>query len=126
MTTATTETTISPAHIAAPHRVTDRAKFDALVAAMTASGWEGRPVLAWRCGEDGEVTALTGSHRIAAARKAGLDEIPVLIVEATDDAVVSALEDCHDLAADLVDVLRDCDVEEDAVALAETEGYDAD
>lgn len=125
MTTRTTETTISPARIAPPHRVTDRPKFEALVAAMSASGWEGRPVLAWRCGDDGEVAALTGSHRIAAAREAGLDEIPVLVIEAEDDAVVSALEDCHDLAADLVDVLRECDAEEDAVSLAETEGYDA-
>lgn len=125
MKTATTDTTISPAHIAEPHPVTDRAKLAALVASMASGGWDGRPVLAWRCGSDGEVIALTGSHRIAAARAAGLDEIPALIIEAEDDAVVTALEDCHDLAADLVDVLRECDVEEDAVALAEAEDYDA-
>jgi len=74
-------TTFNARVIFPPHAADDAAKVDALAAAMDANGWEGRPVLAVRIGgSTSEVQALTGSHRIAAARRAGVG-VEVLLVE---------------------------------------------
>lgn len=61
------------------HPVKDKGKFDSLVANMQDRGWVGRPVLVWDNGNG--VFALTGSHRIAAARRADID-VPVVHVDA--------------------------------------------
>lgn len=62
-----------------PHRPTDSGKLAALTASMEEHGWQGRPVLAYEYA--GTVVAITGSHRIAAARAAGLEEIPVQMLD---------------------------------------------
>lgn len=102
----TTATNISPTLIYPPHEVRDEDKYAALVGAMTDGGWSGRPVLAWRATEDDRVRALTGSHRIAAARAAGLETIPVLVIECDDDAD----------AVDALDAIRDQDEAVNALA----------
>lgn len=114
------ETTLSPARIQPPHAVQDSAKLSALVATMTASGWQGRAILAYQHGDD--VMALTGSHRIAAARAAGLDEVPVLLI--ADQTVVDSWGDEQVVAEVLAEVRSD----QDAVgaALRETLELDAD
>ncbi|MEM3486073.1 MAG: ParB N-terminal domain-containing protein, partial [Candidatus Methanomethyliaceae archaeon] len=56
------------------HGVRNEYKFQYLTEAMRKHGWQGRPVLALRWGN--LTQAITGSHRIAAAKKAGVN-IPV-------------------------------------------------
>lgn len=71
--------TITAHEIAPPHEVKDAAKFAAIVADMEKNGWTGRPILAvidpW-----GQLQALTGSHRIAAAM-ATSTALPVVVAE---------------------------------------------
>ena len=62
------------------HKVQDSKKFEAIYRDMVKNGWTGRPILAIE--NDGAAFALTGSHRIAAAKKAGID-IPVIYVDET-------------------------------------------
>lgn len=66
---------IHPADIAPWNDVTDADKVAGLVASMEADGWTGAPIVL-----DGE-QALTGSHRIAAARTADV-EIPTVDIRA--------------------------------------------
>lgn len=61
------------------HEVRNQEKFEKLTADMEEHGWNGRPLLVIDC--KGEYRALTGSHRLSAARKAGLEEVPVACVE---------------------------------------------
>jgi len=61
------------------HEVIDKDKFQQLVEDMKENGWNGRPLVVIDCG--GEYSALTGSHRLAAAREAELYEIPCAIVD---------------------------------------------
>ena len=69
-------------YIEPPHHVKDKQKLGKLLTEMENNGWVGRPILAYQ--NDGEYFALTGSHRIAAAKKLGI-EIPVMLVD--DDVV---------------------------------------
>ena len=62
--------------ITPPHEVRDTEKLDALVASMKKNGWQGRPILAFDVGNGLE--ALTGTHRLAAAKQAGIEDVPVL------------------------------------------------
>ena len=110
----TTAADISPTLIYPPHEVRDEDKYEALVAGMAKGGWSGRPVLAWRATEDDCVRAITGSHRIAAARAAGLETIPVLVIECDDDAdAVDALDAIRD-QDEATDVLAEIDAATDA------------
>lgn len=61
------------------HEPTNKDHLNELIESMEENGWNGRPLLVVDCG--GEYSALTGSHRIAAARKAELDEVPCAIVD---------------------------------------------
>jgi len=63
------------------HEPHDAAKMSALTESMVEHGWNGRPILVIDNGNG--YLALTGSHRIAAARAAGLDEIPVYAIDGT-------------------------------------------
>lgn len=65
---------ISPWAITPRHEVRDRGKLASLAEAMAEDGWQGRPLLVI---DDAVPFALTGSHRIAAAREAELQEVPV-------------------------------------------------
>jgi hypothetical protein len=62
--------------ITPPHEVRDTEKLDSLVASMKKNGWQGRPILAFDVGNGLE--ALTGTHRLAAAKQAGIENVPVL------------------------------------------------
>jgi len=71
--------TEDPREVTPLHEVRDREKYKLLVAAMTEHGWQGHPVLAY---DDGNgYHAITGSHRIAAARAAGI-QISVYFLDA--------------------------------------------
>lgn len=71
---------IEPELIEPPHEVRDRAKLARLIDAMNADErWTHRPLLAIEDPVYGYV-ALTGSHRIAAAREVWA-EIPVVVVD---------------------------------------------
>jgi ParB-like chromosome segregation protein Spo0J len=68
---------IDPDRIQPLHEPDDTDKVADLTAAMTADGWTGAPVIVidgvdrgWGAGDP---QAITGSHRIAAARAAGID-----------------------------------------------------
>lgn len=67
-----TETTTDPNRIAPLHDAEDEAKLADLVESMAANGWVGAPVVVITT-EDGDPQAITGSHRIAAAREVGID-----------------------------------------------------
>jgi hypothetical protein len=69
----------NPRALVPPHEVRDTEKLKKLTESMENEGWVGRPVLVYDIGRGPE--ALTGSHRIAAARNAGLEEIPVVMVD---------------------------------------------
>lgn len=78
----TTTMTIDATRISTPHEVRDSAKLAGLVESMRHEGWVGRPVLALSDPSQG-LRALTGSHRIAAARVAGV-AVPALVIEQED------------------------------------------
>lgn len=80
---------INPDRIIEIHGIKNRSLFDSLRRDMQARGFIGRPILAWR-DASGSVFALTGSHRLAAARQARLDTVPVLFVD--PDAFERAVE----------------------------------
>ena len=70
---------MDPWMIVPPHEVRDKGKLTALTEAMGREGWQGRPLLCYRVGD--ATAALTGSHRIAAARAADLVMVPVRYVD---------------------------------------------
>lgn len=70
---------VNPKNIVPINAVTDKDKFAALVYDFEHSGYSGRPIVVGNLG-DGEYQALSGSHRIFAAREAGID-IPTVSVE---------------------------------------------
>lgn len=61
----------------------DKEKVSKLAESMERDGWQGRPVLAYRS-ENGETFALTGSHRIEAAKEAGID-VPIYEIDGLAD-----------------------------------------
>lgn len=63
------------------HPVVDEEKVSALVSAMRAYGWNGRPVLTIDALE--YEIALTGTHRLAAAEQAGI-AVPTLAIDQSD------------------------------------------
>jgi len=85
---------------------------------MTAEGWTGRPVIAFDDPAYG-LMALTGSHRIAAARKAGI-AVQVLVLSDLDDDEIVALRsaDCRDGA---VADLRAIDAPAEVIEVAKQE-----
>lgn len=90
----------SPWDITPPHSPTDPPYVRKLAAEMRESGWTGRPLVAYRASRSqgrGVVKwrAISGSHRIAAARAAGLERVPVVEIE---KGAVRALG--HDLTVD--------------------------
>lgn len=102
-----------------PHGVKDKAKLASLISKMESSGWVGRPIPIYE-GHAGK-TALTGSHRIAAARKAGV-EVPTYEVEGLADFVDSEGRTIDDMRRD-DDVLAFLEEfgDKDAIALINEE-----
>jgi len=64
------------------HGIMDCEKFHALVASMETEGWVGRPILA--IGTEECAQAITGTHRLYAAREAEID-VPVVLIETDID-----------------------------------------
>lgn len=85
---------IEPRNLIEIHPVKDKAKFEAIASDMKQNGWQGRPIPVWDTG-NGKY-ALTGSHRIAAAKKAGLD-VPIVYA---DDKALEHYAAEHDLTTD--------------------------
>ena len=70
---------VDPYDVDSVNDITDKAKIKYLVEEFKKNGYRGRPVVA--LGSESEQSiALTGSHRILAAREAGI-EIPVVYIE---------------------------------------------
>jgi hypothetical protein len=61
-----------------PHEARDRKKLEYLVERMKVSGWQGRPILTVNLGNGLE--ALSGSHRIRAAKLAGIS-VPTISID---------------------------------------------
>lgn len=70
---------MSPDRIEPPHEVMDEELAGRLAESMRTNGWQGAPlVIVDR--ESGDPLAVTGSHRIAAARVAGI-AVPVIYLD---------------------------------------------
>lgn len=87
-----------------PVNPTDIDKVNEIAASMENEGYVGRPIVAMENGD--EYIGLTGSHRLAAAKKAGID-VEVITVENNDDTVklLDARDDYElaDVAEELYD-----------------------
>lgn len=101
---------ISPWRITPPHSVTDQEKFESIRDGLELNGWTGRPILVLEWGE--EWIALTGSHRIAAARAAGFEGVPCAVLPAA--ALIAAEYGPEDMYDDdvIVHILREIHAEE--------------
>ncbi|TDC63865.1 hypothetical protein E1258_09465 [Micromonospora sp. KC207] len=94
-----TQTTATDAHrIEAPHAPEDDAKLGLLIEAMQANGWQGAPVVVIDR-EDADPLAVTGSHRIAAAREADIDVPTVDLAELLAEHGVNLAEMITDFEA---------------------------
>lgn len=91
---------INAGMILPPHEVEDEEKLAMLIDSMSKNGWVGNPIAAYNsfCG----IQALTGSHRIAAAKELDID-IPVYITEEYHDE--------YDYLAG-EDLLNSCEIED--------------
>lgn len=69
----------SIAQIVPFHEVRDQEKLNALIESMKANGWQGRNILGFDLGD--EFRAITGSHRMPAAKAAGFEELDVECIE---------------------------------------------
>ena len=72
--------------------ITDRQKYNYLIDAFKKNGWNGRPVVLIKNGNEG-YTALTGSHRILAARAAGIP-VKAVVLDYADD--IAEMIDAYD------------------------------
>lgn len=96
----TIEVTGRDAHRIQPwHEVQDEAKLVALVESMTSAGWLGAAVVVVERA-DGDPVAVTGSHRIAAARLAGI-EVPIVSVDDLLRAEGTSLAELDEAYGDL-------------------------
>ncbi len=86
---------VSPWNITLVNEITDPGKYQYLVEEFKRNGYSGRPVVA--IGDENDSVALTGSHRILAARDAGID-IPVVLIPDNYDS--NLLDNLKDAAGD--------------------------
>jgi hypothetical protein len=77
-----------------PHKVRDNKKLLSLIESMKNTGWQGRPILTYDVGRGNE--ALTGSHRIKAAREANI-EVPIYKIKNVGDYVDANGKSIHDV-----------------------------
>lgn len=76
---------LDPYEIQPLNAITDQSKYEKMVEDMETEGYKGTPIVAMENGNEGYI-ALTGSHRIYAARRAGID-IPVVVIPQTEETV---------------------------------------
>lgn len=94
---------------------TENSKVDEIAASMEEKGYVGRPIVAMVNGD--EYIGLTGSHRIAAAKKVGLD-VDVITVENNDDTVrLLEARDDWELADIAEELYEDNKISEEAYSL---------
>lgn len=77
-----------------PHNVRDNKKLLSLIESMKNTGWQGRPILTYDVGRGNE--ALTGSHRIKAAREANI-EVPIYEIKNVGNYVDANGKSIHDV-----------------------------
>jgi hypothetical protein len=114
---------LEPRSVIEIHGPKDKAKLASLVEDMNEHGWRGRPILVY-ADASGATHALTGSHRLAAAKKAGIT-VPVHYVSdeaiGHEDVRGDYLQDVAGSGDDRVaDFLRDAG-DEDSARLVEQE-----
>lgn len=95
-------TQMSACHIEPPHDPHDEAKLDQLTESMRLYGWIGAPVVVIDRG-DADPLAVTGSHRIVAAREVGIDVPTVTLADllaehGTSLTSLTDLIDCFEAA----------------------------
>lgn len=69
---------MNPKNLTPLNKIEDVNKYKNILSSMQESGYQGRPILAYM--DKGKAKALTGSHRLYAARSAGID-VPVVFVK---------------------------------------------
>jgi phage-related protein (TIGR01555 family) len=74
---------ISPHKIKEVNKITNKAKFEELVDKMKKEGWQGRPILVLE--KNGKFDAITGSHRLFAAREAKLNNVPTITIKESNN-----------------------------------------
>lgn len=74
---------VNPMEITPPNRVTNSSKYHYLINEFEENGYNGRNVVLVENGNDG-YQALTGSHRILAAREAGVD-VPSVVIPMSEE-----------------------------------------
>ena len=74
---------VNPMEIMPPNRVTSSSKYHYLINEFENNGYNGRRVVLVENGNDG-YQALTGSHRILAAREAGVD-VPSVVIPMSEE-----------------------------------------
>jgi hypothetical protein len=77
-----------------PHNARDNKKLLLLTESMKNTGWQGRPILTYDVGRGNE--ALTGSHRIKAAREANI-KVPIYEIKNVGDYVDANGKSIHDV-----------------------------
>ena len=77
-----------------PHNARDNKKLLLLTESMKNTGWQGRPILTYDVGRGNE--ALTGSHRIKAAREANI-EVPIYEIKNVGNYVDANGKSIHDV-----------------------------
>jgi hypothetical protein len=82
------------------HEFRDEKKLKKLIDSMRTDGWQGRPILV--LDSNALQQALTGSHRITAAKSLGM-QIPVLLFEST--GVTSYYDEWYDEIVELWDTV---------------------
>lgn len=107
--------TIDPCKISPLHGIEDNDLLAQLIRSMYRDGWDGRPLLATMY--KGEVCALTGSHRIHAARHVNRFEVPYYLVSMTEEQAERCFEGFQ---SDRLMVVRETG-DADAIALFEQE-----
>lgn len=81
---------LEPTSLVELHGVKDNTKFASIVESMKENGWVGRPIAAQDTGNG--IFALTGSHRIAAARVADI-AVPCYVYEGELDLTAAVDDD---------------------------------
>ena len=69
---------MNPKNLTPLNKIEDANKYKSILNSMQEFGYQGRPILAYM--DKGQAKALTGSHRLYAARNAGID-VPVVFVK---------------------------------------------
>ena len=111
---------VSPGYIRPVNPITDQSKVEALAYDFVEKGYDGRPILAIDNG-DGSYQALTGSHRIFAAREAGID-VPTKILERNESSeLIEAANDDESRVKVAMRLYSEGKIDSDTLALLKKE-----